>query len=91
MEVDWTNQGVPSKSCMETWPLPLDPEGTKESSTVTPSLTGDGQFLYMHGSFGLVKLGTGYRSTIKVRHKRGGKNLLEVIPINSGEGLSETC
>ena len=81
VEVDWTTQGVPSKSCMETWPLSLEAEGVEKTSTVTPSLTGDSQYLYTHGSFGLVKLGTGYGNTIKVRPPGGGCFPLDVPPL----------
>lgn len=67
VEANWTTQGVPSKSRIESWPLPLPPtisEGMAGSSV--PSLAGDGQYLYIHGAFGLIKVGTGYKNTIKV-------------------------
>lgn len=69
VEADWIVQGVPSKSLVESWPLSYSESGAKSSShNAMGSLTGDGRYLYVHGSFGLVKVGTGYGRTIKVRH-----------------------
>lgn len=69
VETDWTIQGVPSKSRIETWPLslPVLAENSDSSASLVPSLAGDGCYLYAHGSFGLLKIGTGYGRTIKVR------------------------
>ena len=67
VEIDWTSQGVPSKSQIEAWPLsfPLDLKDGGEE--IEPSLVGDGRYLYVHGKFGLMKVGTGYGNTKKVR------------------------
>lgn len=64
VEANWTTQGVPSKSQIESWPLPLPVDS--ESGPVVPCLTGDGQYLYVHGTFGLMKVGTGHRNTVRV-------------------------
>ena len=46
---------------MEKWPLTVgDGEG------LASSIASDGSFLYIHGKFGLLKLGTGYGNTTKV-------------------------
>lgn len=65
VEADWITQGVPSKSRIETWSLPL-PDGS-EAGTGVSSLAGDGRYLYAHGTFGLMKVGTGYSNTKRVR------------------------
>lgn len=70
MEADWIVQGVPSKSLVESWPLSYSESAKSSSHSGVASLTGDGHYLYVHGSFGLVKVGTGYGHTIKVRHTK---------------------
>ena len=61
-EVDWLLKGVPSKSLVDTWlPLAADQSGPAQS------ITSDGRFLYLHGSFGLQKVGSGFGNTVKVR------------------------
>lgn len=64
METNWNAQGVLSKSLVEQWPLSVTrAEGEAE---VASSVASDGQYLYLHGSFGLVKVGSGYGNTKKV-------------------------
>ena len=71
METDWSTQGVPVKSLAEEWSISL-PDGLptttpsdKEDSEVA-AIAGDGQYLYVHGPFGLLKVGSGYGDTKKV-------------------------
>lgn len=70
VESDWTNQGVPARSMIESWPLQLnsDPKNTSNDGSVRPCITGDGRYLYLHGSCGLLKIGTGYGNTERVRY-----------------------
>ena len=65
VEADWI---VPSKSLIESWPLSFSKSAKSLSHNGVASLAGDGYYLYVHGSFGLMKVGTGYGRTIKVRH-----------------------
>lgn len=60
-EVDWLLKGVPSNSLVDTWP-PL----AADQSGPAGSITSDGQFLYLHGPFGLQKVGSGFGNTVKV-------------------------
>ena len=68
VETDWLTQGIPSKSKIESWPLPLPSGDRPDSDPVVPCLTGDGKYLYVHGAFGLMKVGTGYKNTIRVSY-----------------------
>ncbi len=62
---DWCTQGVTSSSIVESWPLPIPKDcGITENSFV--SVAGDGLYLYFHGPFGLLKVGSGYANTKKV-------------------------
>ena len=64
-DTDWFEQGVASKSLVDKWPLPL----AKPSHSPSPligSITSDARHLYVHGQFGLMKVGSGYGNTIKV-------------------------
>ena len=69
VEADWYEKGVPSKSLVEEWRLNLpsheggEQEGVAGGGTAVAS---DGRFLYVHGSFGLAKIGSGYGNTQKV-------------------------
>ena len=58
-------QGVPSASLVENWPLPL-PVGCSINDKSPVSVAGDGRYLYFHGPFGLLKVGSGYANTKKV-------------------------
>ena len=60
METNWNSHGVLAKSLVESWPLELA-VGAKEGSVAS-----DGQYLYIHGPFGLLKVGSGYGNTKKV-------------------------
>ena len=66
---DWFEKGVPAKSFVEQWTLsiPTD-EGRKEEGGGRggAAVACDGRFLYVHGSFGLAKVGSGYGNTQKV-------------------------
>ena len=71
VETNWNCQGVPAKSIVELWPLnhPTGGEGGEgrgEEGTRAAALASDGQYLYLHGSFGLLKVGSGYGNTKKV-------------------------
>ena len=68
-EADWFRRGVPQSSLIEQWSLTpsLGPAVSPESSFVG-SIASDGHFLYLHGAFGLVKVGSGYGNTNKVFH-----------------------
>ena len=65
MDTDWSTQGVTSSSLIESWPLPL-PGGHEITEKTSVSMAGDGQYLYFHGPFGLLKVGSGYANTKKV-------------------------
>ena len=65
-DVDWLLKGVPSKSLVDTWP-PL----TADKAGPAGSITSDGRFLYLHGPFGLQKVGSGFGNTIKVSELLG--------------------
>ena len=69
IESDWNSHGVPTSSLIENWPLPLnsDLKNADSNGRVKPSFTGDGIHLYLHGAFGLLKIGTGYGNTEKVQ------------------------
>lgn len=71
VETNWNCQGVPAKSIVELWPLNHPTggeggEGRREEGTRAAALASDGQYLYLHGSFGLLKVGSGYGNTKKV-------------------------
>ena len=65
VEADWYDKGVPGKSLVEEWrlDLPAGKEGGEEGGMAVAS---DGQYLYVHGPFGLAKVGSGYGNTQKV-------------------------
>ncbi len=63
VEINWNVQGVLSKSLVERWPLDV---ASGETKAAPSALASDGQYLYLHGSFGLVKVGSGYGNTKKV-------------------------
>ena len=69
METDWSSQGVPAKSLVEQWSISL-PDGSAVSpdkADEVAAIASDGQYLYVHGPFGLLKVGSGYSNTKKVR------------------------
>ena len=67
VETNWSKQGVLAKSFVEQWSFDDGLEGTLDGATkVASSLASDGQYLYIHGSFGLVKVGSGYGNSKKV-------------------------
>ena len=70
VESNWANQGVPSKSLMETWSLSSDIPSVGGSGCVQPSIAGDGSHLYLQGSCGLLKIGSGYGNTERVRDRQ---------------------
>ena len=65
METDWSSQGVPVKSLVEQWSISLPGDSVTPSSTKA-AIASDGQYLYVHGPFGLLKVGSGYSNTKKV-------------------------
>ena len=64
---DWFEKGVPSKSLVESWKLNLSSvEGAMDDDGGATAVASDGRYLYVHGSFGLAKVGSGYGNTQKV-------------------------
>ena len=98
VEMDWNAQGIPSKSQLESWPLSLPASSSESSSssssTSVPCLTGDGHYLYLHGHFGLLKVGTGYGRTIKVlagsRYLATGARSLPFVSRGKCTGVFQT-
>jgi E3 ubiquitin-protein ligase MYCBP2 len=68
METDWSSQGVPVKSLVEQWSisLPTDSGTPPTTEANKAAIASDGQYLYVHGPFGLLKVGSGYSNTKKV-------------------------
>ena len=68
METDWSSQGVPIKSLVEQWSisLPSDSATSSMETNTKAAVASDGQYLYVHGPFGLLKVGSGYGNTKKV-------------------------
>lgn len=69
METDWSTQGVPAKSQVEQWPILLPdslPTPSDKDDSRVAAIASDGQYLYVHGHFGLLKVGSGYGDTKKV-------------------------
>ncbi|CAI8051400.1 E3 ubiquitin-protein ligase MYCBP2 [Geodia barretti] len=64
---DWFEKGVPAKSFVEEWTIsvPLEEGGEREEEGGRggAAVACDGRFLYIHGSFGLAKVGSGYGNT----------------------------
>ena len=67
-DMDWSNRGILTKSCVEQWPL----KGWEGKKGEVSRMASDGLHLYLHGAHGLVKLGSGYGNTKKVRGACGG-------------------
>ena len=67
METDWSSQGVPAKSLIEQWSISLPNDSpVPPAKAGEAAIAGDGQYLYVHGPFGLLKVGSGYGNTKKV-------------------------
>ena len=68
METDWSSQGVPVKSLVEQWSISLTSDSATSSTETNgrAAIASDGQYLYVHGAFGLLKVGSGYGNTKKV-------------------------
>lgn len=68
VEANWYETGVPSKSLVEEWHLniPLQEGKEGEGGGGGMAVASDGHFLYVHGPFGLAKVGSGYGNTQKV-------------------------
>ena len=68
METDWSSQGVPVKSLVEQWSISLPGDSAIMPSTEAnkAAIASDGQYLYVHGAFSLLKVGSGYGNTKKV-------------------------
>ena len=62
-EADWIQKGVLEKSLIDSWPLgqPVANDDGPAAAIAT-----DSSYLYVHGPFGLMKVGLGYGSTVKV-------------------------
>ena len=69
---DWFEKGVPAKSFVEEWTIsvPLEEGGEREEEGGRggAAVACDGRFLYIHGSFGLAKVGSGYGNTQRVSY-----------------------
>lgn len=62
----WQQCGVPHQSLATSFPVDLPPQVTVGSTDlVVRSLVSDGCFLYVYTSRGLLKIGSGYGSSIK--------------------------
>lgn len=72
VETNWFEQGVTAASFMESWPL----EGGEGVEDGGAALASDGQFLYLHGQFGLRKIGSGYSNTRKVGGRMGNRPVI---------------
>ena len=71
VDTDWYEKGVPSKSLVEEWRLNLPSEESVERESGDGggmAVASDGRFLYIHGPFGIAKVGSGYGNTQKVYH-----------------------
>ncbi|KAL5460457.1 hypothetical protein EMCRGX_G033908 [Ephydatia muelleri] len=61
-DMDWSSKGILAKSCVEEWPL----KGwSPQEKGVASGMASDGLYLYLHGSHGLAKVGSGYGNTKK--------------------------
>lgn len=65
-ETDWFEQGVPAKSLVDQWPLAPSLVHAVDRHSPAGSIASDSRYVYIHGGFGLMKLGSGYGNTIKV-------------------------
>ncbi|RVE51528.1 hypothetical protein evm_003798 [Chilo suppressalis] len=62
----WLNYGVPHQSLVTSFPVDLPPQLTSgPGELVVRSLVSDGCYLYVYTSKGLLKIGSGYGSSIK--------------------------
>ncbi|XP_061382096.1 E3 ubiquitin-protein ligase MYCBP2 isoform X5 [Danaus plexippus] len=61
----WLNFGVPHKSLVTSFPVDLPPQLTGTGELVVRSLVSDGCYLYVFTSKGLLKIGSGYGSSIR--------------------------
>lgn len=59
------NYGVPQQSLVTSFPVDLPAGLTGSSELVVRSLVSDGCYLYVFTSRGLLKIGSGYGSSIK--------------------------
>ena len=67
-DADWYKRGVPRRSVTDQWIVDAAlKSASSTSSGPIGSVASDGRFLYLHGSFGLLKIGSGYGTTVKVR------------------------
>ena len=66
-ETDWIHHGVTNKSLVDSWPLASSFVQAIDRDSPAAAIATDSKFLYIHGSFGLLKIGSGYGSTKKVR------------------------
>jgi E3 ubiquitin-protein ligase MYCBP2 len=64
-EADWLGQGVPAKSIIDQWTLSESLTEAIDRSSSASSITSNGCFLFVHGAFGLLKVGSGYGNTVK--------------------------
>ena len=62
-ETDWIQKGVLEKSLIDSWPLG---QPVADGDRPAAAIATDSSYLYVHGPFGLMKVGLGYGSTVKV-------------------------
>ncbi|CAH0703737.1 unnamed protein product [Spodoptera exigua] len=61
----WLNYGVPHQCLVNSFPVDLPAQLTGSGELVVRSLVSDGCFLYVYTSKGLLKIGSGYGSSIR--------------------------
>ncbi|KAJ8737325.1 hypothetical protein PYW07_000596 [Mythimna separata] len=61
----WLTYGVPHQCLVNSFPVDLPPQLTGAGELVVRSLVSDGCFLYVFTSKGLLKIGSGYGSSIR--------------------------
>nr|XP_049693135.1 E3 ubiquitin-protein ligase MYCBP2 isoform X3 [Helicoverpa armigera] len=61
----WLNYGVPHQALVSSFPVELPPQLTGPGELVVRSLVSDGCYLYVFTSKGLLKIGSGYGSSIR--------------------------
>ena len=61
--MNWNEHGVQANSMVDSWNI----EGLSLPTDGQSAIASDGQWLYVHCAAGLLKLGSGYGGTKKVR------------------------
>ena len=77
VEADWYEKGIPSKWLVESWSLNFSLREEKQGMAgkdCGTAVASDGKYLYVHGPFGLAKVGSGFSNTEKVGDEKMGEN-----------------